>query len=72
MYPIPKTIFIEKVLVPVLYGSEQKSAIHAAHAIAGDENVLLTGFIYVPKTSRSAQRRLMRVSCGVHSNNFTK
>ncbi len=48
MYPIPKTIFIAKVLVPVLYGCEQKSAIHAAHAIAGDDNVLLTGFIYVP------------------------
>jgi nucleotide-binding universal stress UspA family protein len=48
MYPIPQNAFISKVLVPVLYGCEQKSAIHAAHAIAGDENVLLTGFIYVP------------------------
>ena len=48
MYPVPKTVFIAKVLVPVLYGCEQKSAIHAAHAIAGDENVLLTGFIFVP------------------------
>jgi len=49
MYPVPKTIFIAKVLVPVLYGCEQKSAIHAAYSIAGDENVLLTGFIYVPE-----------------------
>lgn len=48
MYPIPKNSFIAKVLVPVLYGCEAKSAIHAAHAIAGDENVLLAGFIYVP------------------------
>ena len=48
MYPIPQNAFIAKVLVPVLYGCEQKSAIHAAHSIAGDENVLLTGFIYVP------------------------
>ena len=48
MFPIPKNAFIAKVLVPVLQGSEQKSAIHAAHAIAGDENVLLTGFIFVP------------------------
>ena len=49
MYPIPRNAFIAKVLVPVLYGCEQKSAIHAAHSIAGDENVLLTGFIYVPE-----------------------
>jgi len=28
-------------------GCEQKSAIHAAHSIAGDENVLLSGFIHV-------------------------
>jgi len=48
MYPIPKNAFIAKILVPVVYGCEQKSAIHAAQAIAGDENVLLTGFIYVP------------------------
>ena len=49
MYPIPKSSFIAKVLVPVLYGCEQKSAIHAAHSIAGDENVYLTGFVYVPE-----------------------
>lgn len=49
MYPVPKSSFIAKVLVPVLYGCEQKSAIHAAHSIAGDENVYLTGFVYVPE-----------------------
>lgn len=49
MYPIPSNVFISKVLVPVLYGCEKKSAFHAAHSIAGDENVLLTGFIYVPE-----------------------
>jgi glycosyltransferase involved in cell wall biosynthesis/nucleotide-binding universal stress UspA family protein len=49
MYPIPRNALIAKVLVPVLRGCETKSAIHAAHAIAGDENVLLTGFIYVPE-----------------------
>jgi len=48
MYPIPRNAYIAKVLVPVLYGCGQKSALHAAYAIAGDENVLLTGFIYVP------------------------
>ncbi len=49
MYPVPKNAYIAKVLVPVVFGCEQKSAIHAAHSIAGDENVLLTGFIYVPE-----------------------
>lgn len=49
MYALPKNTFISKILVPVLYGAEQKSAIHAAHAIAGDEHVLLKGFIYVPE-----------------------
>ncbi len=49
MYPIPKSSFIAKVLVPVMDGCEQKSAIHAAHSIAGDENVYLTGFIHVPE-----------------------
>jgi glucosyl-3-phosphoglycerate synthase len=49
MYPLPSNAFVAKVLVPVLNGCGQKSAILAAHAIAGDENVLLTGFIYVPE-----------------------
>ncbi len=49
MNTIPRNAFISKVLVPVLPGCEKESAIHAAHAIAGDENVLLTGFIYVPE-----------------------
>jgi glucosyl-3-phosphoglycerate synthase len=49
MYPLPSNAFVAKVLVPVLNGCGQKSAILAAHAIAGHENVLLTGFIYVPE-----------------------
>ena len=49
MYPIPQNAFIAKVLVPVLAGCDQKSAIHAAHSIAGDENVYLSGFIHVPE-----------------------
>lgn len=49
MYPLPRNIFISKILVPVLGNAKQNSAIHAAHAISGDEHVLLRGFIYVPK-----------------------
>ncbi len=49
MYPIPKNAFIAKILVPVLNGCEQRSSIYAARAIAGEENILLAGFIYVPE-----------------------
>ena len=49
MYPVPKNIFFSKVLVPVIQGCDQKSAINAAQAIAGEENVLLTGLIHVPQ-----------------------
>lgn len=49
MYPVPKNLFISKILVPVLHGTEQSSALHAAHAIAGEEHVLLRGFIHVPE-----------------------
>jgi nucleotide-binding universal stress UspA family protein len=48
MFPISRKAFISKVLVPVLNGCDQGSAILAAHAIAGNQNVLLTGFIHVP------------------------
>ncbi len=47
MYPTPRKVFISKVLVPVLLDCDQQSALHAAHAIAGDQNILLTGFIHV-------------------------
>lgn len=40
---------IAKVLVPVVHGCDQRSALHAGRAIAGEENLLLAGFIYVPE-----------------------
>jgi nucleotide-binding universal stress UspA family protein len=49
MYPITRNTLIGKVLVPVVNDCDQRSAIHAAHSIAGDENVLLSGFIYIPE-----------------------
>lgn len=64
MYPLPKNTFISKILVPVLQNTSQNSAIHAAHAIAGDEHVLLRGFIHVPKeqslSTATAQARTLR------------
>src|SRR5215213_10512788 len=45
---LKKRLF-KKVLVPVIYGCGQTSAIAAARAIAGEENVLLVGFVYIPE-----------------------
>jgi glucosyl-3-phosphoglycerate synthase len=44
-----KNRFFKKVLVPIVHGCEQNSAIAAARAIAGEENVLLVGLIYIPE-----------------------
>src|SRR5690349_1315752 len=49
MYPATRNIFITKVLVPVMDGGKQQSAIQAAHSISGEGNVLLTGLIHVPE-----------------------
>jgi glucosyl-3-phosphoglycerate synthase len=47
MYPATRSILITKVLVPVMDGGAQRSAIQAAHSIAGEDNVLLTGLVHV-------------------------
>ncbi|HEX5809733.1 MAG TPA: glucosyl-3-phosphoglycerate synthase [Anaerolineales bacterium] len=44
-----KTKLFNKVLVPIVYGCEQTSAISTARAIAGDSDMLLVGIVYVPK-----------------------
>ena len=44
-----KNRLFKKVLVPIIYGCEQDSAINAARAIAGAENILLVGFVYIPE-----------------------
>ncbi len=44
-----KNRFFKKVLVPIVHGCEQTSAIAAAHAIAGEDNVMLIGLIYIPE-----------------------
>ena len=45
-----KKRLFKKILVPILHGCEQNSAINAARAIAGPENVILVGFVYVPES----------------------
>jgi glucosyl-3-phosphoglycerate synthase len=44
-----KNRFFKKVLVPIVHGCEQTSAIAAAYAIAGEDNVMLVGLIYIPE-----------------------
>jgi nucleotide-binding universal stress UspA family protein len=44
-----KNRFFKKVLVPIVHGCEQASAIAAARAIAGEENIMLVGLIYIPE-----------------------
>lgn len=49
MHSFSKSNLFSKVLVPVIYDCDQDSAVKAAHAIAGQENILLAGFINVPE-----------------------
>jgi nucleotide-binding universal stress UspA family protein len=47
----PRKSIFKRILVPVAYGCEQRSAINAARAIAGNENVMLIGLVYIPPGS---------------------
>jgi nucleotide-binding universal stress UspA family protein len=49
MKTILKNRLFKKVLVPVVHGCEQNAALNAARAIAGEENVMLVGFVYIPE-----------------------
>ena len=49
MNALSKTKLFNKVLVPVVYGCQQTSAISTARAIAADRDMLLVGIVYVPK-----------------------
>lgn len=48
MNSLSKRNLISKVMVPVVFGCDQHSAINAARAIAGEDKILLSGFIHVP------------------------
>lgn len=47
-FPLRKRLF-KKVLVPIVHGCEQTSAINAARAIAGEDDVVLVGLVYIPE-----------------------
>jgi nucleotide-binding universal stress UspA family protein len=44
-----KSRISKKVLVPIVQGCEQTSALNAARAIAGGEDVMLVGLVYIPE-----------------------
>src|SRR5687767_9274964 len=48
MAPLKNKLF-KKVLVPIVYGCKQTSAINAARAIAGENDVTFAGIIYIPE-----------------------
>lgn len=60
--PLKNRLF-KKVLVPLVHGCTQVSAINAARAIAGEDNILLVGLIYIPEgeTLSSAALRAREV-----------
>ncbi len=49
MKTLPKTKLFKKVLVLIVHGCEQTSAIHAARAVAGEDNLMFVGLAYVPE-----------------------
>jgi glycosyltransferase involved in cell wall biosynthesis len=49
MKPIPKKRIFKKILIPIIYGCEQTSAINAARAITSEDDVMLLGLVYIPK-----------------------
>jgi glucosyl-3-phosphoglycerate synthase len=49
MKNMPSKKIFKKVLVPVIYGCDQTSAINAARAIAGEDDVMFLGLLYVPE-----------------------
>lgn len=70
-----KQRLFKKILVPIIHGCESNSAMNAARAIAGADNVKLMGFVYVPKgesLSRGAvpaqelRQRLRNLSAAGH------
>lgn len=45
----PKTKLFKRVLIPIVHGCEQTSAMNAARAIAGDAEVMLLGLVCIPE-----------------------
>ena len=75
-----KTKLFKKVLVPVVYGCEQTSAINMARAIAGEEDMVLVGIVYVPKDESLSSgairvqevRQTLRNLSGEHMHRWTE
>jgi glucosyl-3-phosphoglycerate synthase len=78
--PLKNRLF-KKVLVPIVQGCEQISAIKAARAIGGEKDVTFVGFIYIPEDeslstavvrAREIRQTLKRLSTVKHIHRWTK
>lgn len=49
MKNVPNKRIFKKVLVPIIHGCDQTSAINAARAIAGENDVMFLGLVYIPE-----------------------
>lgn len=70
-----KTKLFKKVLVPIVHGCDQTSALSAARAIAGEGDILLLGLVYVQEgeslssgamRAREVRQTIRRLSNGSH------
>jgi glucosyl-3-phosphoglycerate synthase len=63
MKNMPNQRIFKKILVPMIHGCDQTSAIHAAGAIAGEEDVMFLGLVYIPEgqSLSSATARVQEV-----------
>jgi len=70
----------KKVLVPVIQGCDQTSALNAARAIAGEDEVMLVGLVYVPEGEslssgavhvQEVRQRLRELSDAQHAHRWT-
>ncbi|HLF75724.1 MAG TPA: glucosyl-3-phosphoglycerate synthase [Anaerolineales bacterium] len=78
--PLKNRLF-KKILVPVVHGCEQASAISAARAIAGEKNVVLVGLVYIPEDeslstaavrAREVRQTLKKLSTVKHIHRWTE
>jgi glucosyl-3-phosphoglycerate synthase len=71
----------KKVLIPLVHGCAQVSAINVARAIAGEESITLTGLVYVPEGeslssaavhAREVRQNLKRLANRTHFHSATE
>src|SRR5688572_10429786 len=81
MKPIPKKRIFKKILIPIIYGCEQISAINSARAIASEEDVMLLGLVFIPEADslssatvhvQKVRQTLKNLSIARHGHRWTE